>query len=180
MVATVKDAEVNHPTTVPGEPYPVEKDIPPTPAPAPLFIVDVAVNQNNDKAHVPYGWIIASLGAVLALIIAVTGFLVCLRSSICFDDTHGIHAKDQKDEKISLRFHILRTTSFCCGSNNDDWRENIGESSDRHMNIPKESNLLGLGTYGAVYYGLLPDQLVTTKDGKMGWLCNGSKQMGLD
>ncbi|KAI3737666.1 hypothetical protein L2E82_27676 [Cichorium intybus] len=177
--------------SVPGEPYPVENDTPPTPAPAPLFIVDVAVYQKNHKAHVPYGWIIASLGAVLALIIAVTGFLVCSRSSICFDDTNGIHAKDQKDEKVSHKFRILRTTSFCCGSNNDDWRENVGESSDRHMNIPKvigtdvfevekpvvflyeeifsatdgfsESNLLGLGTYGAVYYGLLRDQEVAIK-----------------
>lgn len=183
--------------SVPGEPYPVENDTPPAPAPAPpLFVADVAVNQNNHKAHVPFRWIIASLGVGLTLIIAVVGFFVCSRSSICYDDVEGSRTKDTKDGKVSHKFHILRTTSFCCGSRrfcckSDDWRETTGESSDRHMNIPKvigtdvfdvekpvvfqyeeifsatdcfsESNLLGHGTYGAVYYGLLRDQEVAIK-----------------
>lgn len=182
--------------SVPGEPYPVEDDTPPAPTPAPLFVADVAVNQNNHKAHVPMGWIIASLGVGLTLIIAVIGFYVCSRSSICYDDAEGSRTKDPKDGKVSHKFHILRTTSFCCGSRrfcfkSDDWRQNTGESSDRHMNIPKvigtdvfdvekpvvflyeeifsatngfsESNLLGHGTYGAVYYGLLRDQEVAIK-----------------
>ncbi|KAI7727668.1 hypothetical protein M8C21_001124 [Ambrosia artemisiifolia] len=77
------------------------------------------------------------------------------------------------------------------GSAPDDWIENIGESSGRHTSIPKvietgafdiekpvvflyeelfsatdcfsESNLLGHGTYGAVYYGFLRDQEVAIK-----------------
>ncbi|KAL4560011.1 hypothetical protein LXL04_032159 [Taraxacum kok-saghyz] len=177
--------------SVPGDPYPVENNTTPAPAPAPLFIVDVAVKQSNQKARVPYGWIVASLGVGLALIIAVTGFLICSRSSICFDDSEGSHGNDSKVHKNSHKFRILRTTSFCCGSKKDDWRETIGESSDRHMNIPKvigtdvfdvekpvvflyeeifsatdgfaESNVVGLGTYGAVYYGLLRDQEVAIK-----------------
>ncbi|KAI3763342.1 hypothetical protein L1987_53796 [Smallanthus sonchifolius] len=183
--------------SVPGEPYPVENVIPaPAPTPTPLFITDVAVNQNNQKVHVPYLWIVGSLGVVLALIIAVIGFFICSRSSICFDDSQGSHAKDPKVEKVSHKFRILRTTSFCFGSRkfsseSDNWRENIGESSGRHTNIPKvigtgvfdiekpvvflyeelfsatdcfsESNLLGHGTYGAVYYGLLRDQEVAIK-----------------
>ncbi|CAI9260960.1 unnamed protein product [Lactuca saligna] len=170
--------------SVPGEPYPIENDTP-APAPPSLFVA------GNHKARVPYGWIVASLGVGLALIIAVTGFLVYSRSSICFDDAQGNHGKDSKIEKISHKFRILQTTSFCCGSRKDDWRENVGESSERRMNIPKvigtdvfdvekpvvflyeeifsatdgfsESNLLGLGTYGAVYHGLLRDQEVAIK-----------------
>ncbi|KAI3806850.1 hypothetical protein L1987_22765 [Smallanthus sonchifolius] len=183
--------------SVPGEPYPVENVIPaPAPTPAPLFITDVAVNQNNQKVHVPYPWIVGSLGVGLTLIIAVIGFFICSRSSICFDDSPGSHAKDPKVEKVSHKFRILRTTSFCFGSRkfgseSDNWRENIGESSGRHTNVPKvigagvfdiekpvvflyeelfsatdcfsESNLLGHGTYGAVYYGLLRDQEVAIK-----------------
>ncbi|GKB92550.1 hypothetical protein Tco_0964822 [Tanacetum coccineum] len=81
-----------------------------------------------------------------------------------------------------------RSGRLCC--NSDDWRRTntIEESSDRHTNIPKviatdvfdvekpvvfayeevlsctdffsESNLLGHGTYGSVYYGLLGEQEV--------------------
>ncbi|XP_024973383.1 lysM domain receptor-like kinase 3 isoform X2 [Cynara cardunculus var. scolymus] len=184
--------------SVPGEPYPVKNDTPlaPAPAPAPLFVADVAVNQSNHKSHVPLRWIIASLGVGLTLIIAVIGFFVYSRSSICYDDVEGSRTKDPKDGKVPHKFHILRTTSFCCGSRrfcckSDDWRETTGESSDRHMNIPKvigtdvfdiekpvvfqyeeifsatdcfsESNLLGHGMYGAVYYGLLRDQEVAIK-----------------
>ncbi|XP_071733493.1 lysM domain receptor-like kinase 3 [Rutidosis leptorrhynchoides] len=176
--------------SVPGEPYPIEIAIP-APAPAPLFITDYAANQNNHKGHVRYQWIIGSLTIGLALIVAVIGFFVCSRSSIIDDDTQGSHVKDSKIGKVSHKFHILRTTSYCCGSNSVDWRDNIGESSDRHMNIPKvigadmfdiekpvvflyeeifaatdgfsESNLLGHGMYGVVYYGLLRDQEVAIK-----------------
>lgn len=90
--------------------------------------------------HVPYQWIIGSLAVGLALIIAVIGFFVCSRSSISYDDTQGSRAKDPKGGKVSHKFRILQTTSFCCVSRSDDWRDNSGESSDRHMNIPKGRN----------------------------------------
>nr|GEU67635.1 LysM domain receptor-like kinase 3 [Tanacetum cinerariifolium] len=84
-----------------------------------------------------------------------------------------------------------RSGRLCCKS--DDWRRTntIEESSDRHTNIPKviatdvfdvekpvvfayeevlsctdffsETNLLGHGTYGSVYYGLLREQEVAVK-----------------
>lgn len=78
---------------------------------------------------------------------------------------------------------------ICCKSS--DWRPTNGETSDRQMAIPKaigpdvldmekpvvftheeilsstdgfsDSNLLGHGTYGSVYYGLLRDQEVAIK-----------------
>ncbi|KAJ0775925.1 putative protein kinase RLK-Pelle-LysM family [Helianthus annuus] len=183
--------------SVPGEPYPVENITPaPAPAPAPLFVTDVAVNQDKYKARVPYLWIIGSLGVCLSLIVAVVGFFICSRSSVCFDDSPRSHAKDPEVEKVSHKFRVLRATSFCFSSRkfsseSDNWRENIGESSGRHTSIPKvigtgvfdiekpvvflyeelysatdcfsESNLLGHGTYGVVYYGLLRDQEVAIK-----------------
>ncbi|KAL8226184.1 hypothetical protein R6Q57_018741 [Mikania cordata] len=181
--------------SVPGEPYPVE-NVTPAPAPAPMFGIDVAGKFNNHMTHVPYLWIIGSLGVGLALIIAGIVFFIYSRSSICFDDSPGSHAKDPKHEKVSCKFCVLRKTSFCFGSRrfrseSDNWRENIGESSDHHTDIPKvigtsvfeiekpvvflyeelfaatdcfsESNLLGHGTYGVVYYGLLRDQEVAIK-----------------
>lgn len=79
--------------------------------------------------------------------------------------------------------------SICCKSG--DWNKPNGESSNRHMNIPtvigtdvfevekpvvfayeailsatdgfSDSNLLGHGTYGSVYYGQLQDQEVAIK-----------------
>ncbi|KAL7191236.1 hypothetical protein ACSBR2_023330 [Camellia fascicularis] len=184
--------------SVPGEPYPIENDIPLAPVPAPSVDSAVAENQANGdhKTHVPYGWIIGSLGVGLTLIILVVFIFVSLRSSSCFDKSRGSHAKDL-NEKISHKFHILRNTSFCCASGryicgkSGDWKQSNGESSDRQINIPKaigsdvfdvekpvvftyeeilsstdgfsEANLLGHGTYGSVYYGLLCDQEVVIK-----------------
>lgn len=79
--------------------------------------------------------------------------------------------------------------SICCKSG--DWNQPNGESSNRHMNIPtvigtdvfevekpvvftyeailsatdgfSDSNLMGHGTYGSVYYGQLQDQEVAIK-----------------
>ncbi|XP_057504842.1 lysM domain receptor-like kinase 3 isoform X2 [Actinidia eriantha] len=79
--------------------------------------------------------------------------------------------------------------NICCKSG--DWKQTNGESSDRQINIPKaigadvfdvekpvvftyeetlsstdgfsDSNLIGHGTYGSVYYGLLRDQEVAIK-----------------
>lgn len=78
---------------------------------------------------------------------------------------------------------------ICCKSG--DWKQTNGESSDRQMNVPKamgpdvfdlekpvvftyeevlactdgfsDSNLIGHGTYGSVYYGLLREQEVAIK-----------------
>ncbi|GAA0152092.1 hypothetical protein LIER_37418 [Lithospermum erythrorhizon] len=171
--------------SVPGEPYPKENDIPPTPAPAPPAD-NVEVNQVNHKHHMPYWWIIGSLGIGLTLIGLIGLACVCLRSSSYSKDSDGTH-----------KFHILRTTSFCCPSGRyicckpGDWNEPNREARERPTNIPKvigndvfdvekpvvftyeeirsstdnfsDSNLLGHGSYGSVYYGLLREQEVAIK-----------------
>lgn len=180
--------------SVPGEPYPIEIDSPPAPAPSPT--VSAIVTGINHKSDVKHWWIIGSLGVGLALIIAVVALFVCMRLSICFSDSQRNRLKGPEDEQVSHKFHILRTSSFWCGSGrlcckSDDWRQTVEESSDRHTNIPKvvgtdvfnvekpvvflfeeilsctdgfsESNLLGHGTYGSVYYGLLREQEVAVK-----------------
>lgn len=175
--------------SVPGELYPLENDIPPAPIPAPS-IDNISEDAVGHKAHVPYGWIIGSLGIGFALILVTILACVFLRASrsSCSKDPDG---------KISHRFQILRTTSFCCASGRSicrksgDWKQTIGESSDRQINIPKalgtdvfdmekpvvftyeeilsstdafsDSNLIGHGTYGSVYYGMLRDQEVAIK-----------------
>ncbi|XP_059640813.1 lysM domain receptor-like kinase 3 isoform X1 [Cornus florida] len=181
--------------SVPGDPYLVENDVPSAPVPAPSDD-HIAASQVIHKAHVPYGWIIGSLGICLAIVVVIVLVFVSLRSSSCFAETQGIHTKDP-DAKISHKFHILQTTNFCCASGRDiccnsgDGKQTNGESSDRQINIPKatgtdvfdmekpviftyeeilsssdgfsDSNLIGHGTYGTVYYGLLRDQEVAIK-----------------
>uniref|UniRef100_A0A5B6ZLT9 Putative lysM domain receptor-like kinase 3 n=1 Tax=Davidia involucrata TaxID=16924 RepID=A0A5B6ZLT9_DAVIN len=178
--------------SVPGEPYPVENDVSPAPVPAPS-VDNVAANQGNHKAHLPYGWIIGSLGVILVLIVVIVLIFVFLRSSKCFPEAQRSSSK-HPDGKIPRKFHILRSTSFCYASGRYiccKSKQTKGESSDRQINIPKgvgtdvftvekpvvftyeeilsstdgfsDSNLLGHGTYGSVYYGLLRDQEVAIK-----------------
>ncbi|KAL4309640.1 hypothetical protein GQ457_01G040340 [Hibiscus cannabinus] len=181
--------------SVPGEPYHVENDIPPTPAPAPPADT-LSEIQVSPKAHVPYGWIIGGLGVGLALIILSIVVCVSLRSSNCFDEAREDHAKD-RDVKSSHKFHILRKPSFCCGSGryiggkSENRNQTNGEPSNHQITIPKalgtdvldvekpevftyeeilfstdgfsDSNLLGHGTYGSVYFGFLHDQEVAIK-----------------
>ncbi|GAV61254.1 LysM domain-containing protein/Pkinase_Tyr domain-containing protein [Cephalotus follicularis] len=184
--------------SVPGEPFPVDNDIHPTPVPAPSADNFAAIPVPH-KDHVPYVWIIGSLGiGLLVILLGVVAF-VFLRSSCCLTEARGNLAKDP-DGKISHKFHILRNPSFCCASGRyiccklGDWKQTNGESrlSSNHENtIPKavgtdvfdmekpvvftyeeilystdgfsDSSLLGQGTYGSVYYGLLHDQEVAIK-----------------
>ncbi|XP_058180854.1 lysM domain receptor-like kinase 3 [Rhododendron vialii] len=178
--------------SAPGEPYPIENYTPPASVPVPA--PSVQSNAEN-KAHVPYWWILGSLGFGLALLVVVVIF-VCLRTSSCFAKTQKSNGQNL-DEKTSHKFQILRNTSFCCASGRStccksrDWKQTDGESSDRQMNVPKamgpdvfdlekpvvftyeeilactdgfsDSNLIGHGTYGSVYYGLLREQEVAIK-----------------
>ncbi|KAK5842987.1 Proline-rich receptor-like protein kinase PERK8 [Gossypium arboreum] len=181
--------------SVPGEPYHVENEIPPAPVPAPSADA-ISEIQVSPKAHVPYGWIIGALGVGLALIILSIVVCVSLRSSSCFVEARGSHAKDH-DDRSSHKFHILRKPSFCCGSGryicgkSENWTQTNGEPSNHQITIPNalgtdvldvekpvvftyedilfstdgfsDSNLLGRGIYGSVYFGFLRDQEVAIK-----------------
>lgn len=180
--------------SVPGEPYPMEKDVPPTSPPAPSIDGSSDSQADHKSSHVPYFWIIGGLVIGLALIVASIILCVCTRSTCCGSGSEESHAKDREGTN-SHKFHILRTASFysekyiCCKSR--DWKQTNEESSDRHINIPKvvgteifdvekpvvfsyeeilsstdgfsDSNLLGHGTFGSVYYGILHDQEVAIK-----------------
>ncbi|XP_028795434.1 lysM domain receptor-like kinase 3 [Neltuma alba] len=183
--------------SAPGEPYPLKNDTPPAPVPAPSADNFLA-NQVDNKSHVPYKWILGGLGVVLALIILSIILCVSLRSSHCFNEAARSHAKDTEPKTLH-KFHILRNSSFCCGSGryisekSVDQKQSDGEPSNVQITIPKvptlgtdvfdmdkpvvftyeeifsstdcfsDSNLLGHGTYGSVYYGLLRDQEVAIK-----------------
>ncbi|XP_011072436.1 lysM domain receptor-like kinase 3 [Sesamum indicum] len=175
--------------SVPGEPYPVKNDTVPAPAPAPSaenFVED----QMNHKTHVPYWWIIGSLAAGLALILVVVLLFVCLKGS---QGSQAKDSDGKISHKFHIlrntSFCCASRRSICCKSG--DWDHPHGESSNRQMNIPtvigtdvfdvekpvvftyeeilsstdgfSDSNLLGHGTYGSVYYGLLRDQEVAIK-----------------
>ncbi|KAL0341965.1 UNVERIFIED_CONTAM: LysM domain receptor-like kinase [Sesamum calycinum] len=174
---------------VPGEPYPVKNDTVPAPAPAPSaenFVED----QMKNKTHVPYWWIIGSLAAGLVLIFVVVLLFVCLKGS---QGSQAKDSDGKISHKFHIlrntSFCCASRRSICCKSG--DWDHPHGESSNRQMNIPtvigtdvfdvekpvvftyeeilsstdgfSDSNLLGHGTYGSVYYGLLRDQEVAIK-----------------
>lgn len=130
--------------SVPGVPYPLDKAIPPAPVSAPSIAPSIdssSVNQENGKAHVPYGWIVGGLIG-LALIVLGIVVCVCLRSLNCFTVARRSHEKDP-DTNVTHNFHILRKPSFCCGSRrfvcsqSRDEKQTNGESTDHHTNLPK-------------------------------------------
>ncbi|KAF9616029.1 hypothetical protein IFM89_027968 [Coptis chinensis] len=181
--------------SVPGEPYPLETEISPTPVPEPSVDSSTA-NQVNYKSHFPYAWTIGGSGAGLLLIFVIVLMCISFKSSSCCHPSPRSNAKNP-DGKIGHKFHILGRTSFCCTSGRSvcvkskDWKPNNGEPVNRQKNIPKgmgtevfdmekpvvftyeeiifstdsfaDSNLLGHGTYGSVYYALLRDQEVAIK-----------------
>ncbi|KAL0319309.1 UNVERIFIED_CONTAM: LysM domain receptor-like kinase [Sesamum angustifolium] len=175
--------------SVPGEPYPIKNDTVPAPAPAPSaenFVED----QMKNKTHVPYWWIIGSLAAGLVLILVVVVLFVCFKGS---QGSQAKDSDGKISHKFHIlrntSFCCASRRSICCKSG--DWDHPHGESSNRQMNIPtvigtdvfdvekpvvftyeeilsstdgfSDSNLLGHGTYGSVYYGLLRDQEVAIK-----------------
>ncbi|CAL5443897.1 unnamed protein product [Camellia sinensis] len=154
----------------PGETYPTKNDIPPAPVPVP----SVAVNQVNHNAHRPYVWIVGS----------------CFSETEGSGEKNLDGKISHKFHNLrNTSFCCASGRYICCKSG--DWKRTSGESSDHQKNISKaigadlfdvekpvvfsyeeilsstdgfsDSNLLGHGTYGSVYYGLLRDQEVAIK-----------------
>ncbi|OMO70958.1 hypothetical protein CCACVL1_18547 [Corchorus capsularis] len=177
--------------SVPGEPYHEENVIPPAPVPAPSSDT-ISEIQVNRKAHVPYGWIIGGLGVGFALIVLSIILCVCLRSASCqgnlAKDSDG--KSSHKFQILRKPSFCCGSGRYICGKSGN-WNQNNGEPSSHQITIPKalgtdvldvdkpvvftyeeilfstdgfsESNLLGHGTYGSVYFGLLRDQEVAIK-----------------
>ena len=94
----------------------------------------------NHKAHMPYLWIVGSLGFILVVIVIGIVLYVCLRSSSCCAEARRGHSKDPDGQ---IRFHVLRNPSFCCASGrficckSADWKQTNGDSSNQEIAIPK-------------------------------------------
>ncbi|KAM1017001.1 hypothetical protein ACFX13_047354 [Malus domestica] len=124
--------------SVPGEPYPMET-ISPAPVPSPSN-ASVSENGENHKPHLPYLWIVGSLGIILVVIILGIVLYVCLRSSSCFTEAQRSSSKDPDGQ---IRFRVLRKPSFCCASGrymcctSSDWKQTNGDPSSQQITVPK-------------------------------------------
>ncbi|KAL1210948.1 LysM domain receptor-like kinase 3 [Cardamine amara subsp. amara] len=165
----------------------------PSPAPVSLTNSNISADQVNHTAkssHVPYIWIVGGLGVVLALLVLCILVCICLRSSSCSSsDEDGNGHNFQILRKSG--FFCGSGRYNCCRSG--DFRQTNGETQSHHhqVAIPKalgdgmfeiekpmvftseeiraatdefsDSNLLGHGNYGSVYFGLLREQEVAVK-----------------
>ncbi|CAF1712361.1 lysM domain receptor-like kinase 3 isoform X1 [Brassica napus] len=149
------------------------------------------VNHTSKGGHVPYIWIVGGLTVVLALLVMCILVCICLRSSSCrSSDEDGNEHNFQILRKSS--FFCGSSRYNCCGSG-DCRPTNGEETQSHHqaVAIPKalgdgvfeiekpmvftyeeicaatdgfsDSNLLGHGNYGSVYFGLLREQEVAVK-----------------
>ncbi|KAJ8483956.1 hypothetical protein OPV22_016441 [Ensete ventricosum] len=178
--------------SVPGLPYSADSGIAPSPAPAPSPpLTTFSAKTVHQSAGFPYGWVFGSMGVSLVLII------VALFSFISFKSFNSRNETKDPDRPMSLKFHILRNTSFCCASGRflcckyGNLKSSTRDAGSHHVNIPKgmmgdafdmekpivfkheeilsstdnfsDTNLLGHGKYGSVYYGVLRDQEVAIK-----------------
>ncbi|KAG7594911.1 Serine-threonine/tyrosine-protein kinase catalytic domain [Arabidopsis thaliana x Arabidopsis arenosa] len=141
-------------------------------------------------SHVPYIWIVGGLGVVLALLVLCILVCICLRSSSCSSSEEDGNGHNFQILRKS-GFFCGSGRYNCCRSG--DFRQTNGENQSHHqvVAIPKalgdgmfeiekpmvftyeeiraatdefsDSNLLGHGNYGSVYFGLLREQEVAVK-----------------
>ncbi|KAJ0234614.1 LysM domain receptor-like kinase 3 [Hirschfeldia incana] len=149
------------------------------------------VNHTSKGGHVPYIWIVGGLTVVLALLVMCILVCICLRSSACSSsDEDGNEHNFQILRKSSF---FCGSSRYNCCRSGDFRQTNGEETQSRHQGaaIPKalgegvfeiekpmvftyeeisaatdgfsDSNLLGHGNYGSVYFGLLREQEVAIK-----------------
>nr|GEW99550.1 LysM domain receptor-like kinase 3 isoform X2 [Tanacetum cinerariifolium] len=126
----------------------------------------IEVEESDHKSGVKHWWIVGGLGGGLAVILVVVAVFVCARLSIYYGDGRRTGLKDHED---GHKFHILRTSSFWCRSGRLFITTDVFDVEKPVVFTYKEvlscidffseSNLLGHGTYGSVYYGLLHEQV---------------------
>ncbi|CAN7018871.1 unnamed protein product [Brassica rapa subsp. trilocularis] len=156
-----------------------------------ISAADQVNHTSKDGGHVPYIWIVGGLTVVLALLVICILVCICLRSSSCSsnDEDSGGGNNFQILRKSGLFCGSGRYN--CCRSG--DLRQTNSETQRNHqvVAIPKalgdgmfeiekptvftyeeiraatdgfaDSNLLGHGNYGSVYFGLLREQEVAVK-----------------
>ncbi|KAJ4917808.1 LysM domain receptor-like kinase 3 [Raphanus sativus] len=177
--------------SVPGVPYEAKKTTPPAPSPALTNRNNSAADQVNHTSkgsgHVPYIWIIGGLTIVLALLVICILVCICLRSSSCnssSDEDSGGHSfqilRNSGFFCGSGRYNCCRQTNCETQSNHHQVVAIPKALGDGMFEIEKptvftyeeiraatdgfaDSNLLGHGNYGSVYFGLLREQEVVVK-----------------
>eukprot|EP00268_Persea_americana_P046251 TRINITY_DN475_c1_g1_i1.p1 TRINITY_DN475_c1_g1~~TRINITY_DN475_c1_g1_i1.p1 ORF type:complete len:659 (-),score=94.28 TRINITY_DN475_c1_g1_i1:1009-2985(-) len=178
--------------SVPGVPYPIATETPPVPAPSPS-IYTISVNEDHHSVHFPYGWVLGSMGVVMVLILVVLLICLLCKSSVCFTGSHSKDPNGKSSHKFHIlgrtSFCSGSGRYLCCKSGT--WKQTTGDTVNHQSNIPRaivtdvfdvekpivftyeeilsstdgfsDSNLLGHGTYGSVYYAVLRDQDVAIK-----------------
>ncbi|WOL14626.1 MMS19 nucleotide excision repair protein [Canna indica] len=177
--------------SVPGLPY-VDTGISPSPAPA-LSTASISLSGNSahHSARFPYGWVFGSMGVSLVLIVLALFSFISFKSfnsrSQTKDPNHSAPHKFRILQNTSFCYASGRY--LCCNIGN--MKSSTGDAGSHNVNIPKgvvedaldmekpvvfkheevlsstdnfsDSNLLGHGKYGSVYYGVLRDQEVAIK-----------------
>uniref|UniRef100_A0A1J3GLW1 LysM domain receptor-like kinase 3 n=2 Tax=Noccaea caerulescens TaxID=107243 RepID=A0A1J3GLW1_NOCCA len=149
------------------------------------------VNHSGKGGRVPYIWIVGGLGVVLALLVMCILVCICMRSSSCSSSEEDGGGGHNFQILRKSGFFCGSGRYNCCRSG--DIRQTNGETQSHHqvVAIPKaigdgmfeiekpvvftydeiraatdefsDSNLLGHGNYGSVYFGLLREQEVAVK-----------------
>ncbi|KAG5537790.1 hypothetical protein RHGRI_025035 [Rhododendron griersonianum] len=178
--------------SAPGEPYPIENYTPPASVPVPVPSVQSnAENKAHFPYWWILGSL--GFGLALLVVVVIFVCLRTSSCFAKTQENNGQNLDEKTSHKFQIlrntSFCCASGRSICCKSG--DWKQTDGESSDRQMNVPKamgpdvfdlekpvvftyeeilactdgfsESNLIGHGTYGSVYYGLLREQEVAIK-----------------
>ncbi|CAL4947518.1 unnamed protein product [Urochloa decumbens] len=177
--------------SVPGQVY-VALPPPPAPAPAPTDSA-LPETPDHHSTKFPYGWVIGSMGVALALIAVALLALVLWKffgNNLQDPNNQGKSPDQHKFQLLkSGSFCYGSGRYLCCQFGNA--KPTRADGGDHHTSVPKgvaadvfdrekpvvftyeeiltstdsfaDANLLGHGTYGSVYYGVLRDQEVAIK-----------------
>ncbi|KAF8696370.1 hypothetical protein HU200_037279 [Digitaria exilis] len=176
--------------SVPGQAYAALS--PPAPAPAPADNT-LPETPDHHSTKFPYGWVIGGMGVALALIaIALLALVLWKFFGHNLQDPNN-QGKSPDQHKFQLlksgSFCYGSGRYLCCQFGNA--KATRADGGDHHTSVPKgvavdvfdrekpvvfsyeeiltstdsfsDANLLGHGTYGSVYYGVLRDQEVAIK-----------------